>query len=127
MSKPIKVLCIASHADTWNSLRPEVETFVGVHKAGIAVEMLIESDSIFRPHVEENGIIVHDSFIEKKFDRAAVKRLSALIDERQIDILHMFNNRAIVNGLRAARGRPVKCVTYRGQPATSVVSTPFVI
>ncbi|MFK8014566.1 MAG: glycosyltransferase [Gammaproteobacteria bacterium] len=115
MSDPIKVLCIANHGDTWNSVRPEAEIFVGAQKAGISVEMLIDRDSVYRPRLEEHGIVIHESFIKKKFDREAVRQLGALIDDRRIDILHMFNNPAIVTGLRAARGRKVKCVTYRGQ------------
>lgn len=115
MNKKIKVLCISSHNDTWNSLRPEAEIFVGCQRAGINVEMLIEGDSVYRPRLEEHGIVVHDSFIQRKFDRQAVRRLGKLIDDRGIDILHMFNNPAIVTGLRAARGLNVKCVTYRGQ------------
>jgi glycosyltransferase involved in cell wall biosynthesis len=113
--RKIKVLCISNHGDTWNSVRPEAEIFVGCQRAGIAVEMLIDGDSVYRSRLEEHGIVVHDSFIHKKFDRHAVRRLGQLIDDREIDILHMFNNPAIVTGLRAARGRRVKCVTYRGQ------------
>ncbi len=115
MSASPRVLCISNHGDTWNSIRPEAEIFVGCKQAGIEVEMLIDSDSVYRPRLEEHGIVVHNSFIKKKFDRAAVAQLRQLIDERHIDILHMFNNPAIVTGLRAARGRKVKCVTYRGQ------------
>jgi glycosyltransferase involved in cell wall biosynthesis len=33
-------------------------------------------------------------------------------EDRQI--LHLFNNKAIINGLRAAKGLPVKVLTYRG-------------
>ncbi|MEO1573678.1 MAG: glycosyltransferase family 4 protein [Pseudomonadota bacterium] len=110
-----RVLCVTSHGDTLNSIRPEAEIFVGCQKAGIDVEMLVEADSLYRPRLEEHGIAVHDTFIERKFDRHAVQRLQALVRERRIDILHLFNNKAIVTGIRAARGLPVKVVTYRGQ------------
>lgn len=115
MSDAPRVLCVTSHGDTINSIRPEAEIFVGCSKAGIDVEMLVEGDSPYRPRLEEHGIAVHDTFITQKFDRQAVRRLRALIDKRRIDILHLFNNKAIVTGLRAARGHSVKVVTYRGQ------------
>lgn len=115
MSDAPRVLCVTSHGDTLNSIRPEAEIFVGCSKAGIPVEMLVEGDSLYRPRLEAHGIVVHNTFIRDKFDRHAVRRLRALIDERRIDIVHLFNNKAIVTGLRAARGHRVKVVTYRGQ------------
>ena len=115
MNASPRVLCVTSHGDTMNAIRPEAEIFVGCQQAGIHVEMLVEGDSLYRPRLETHGIVVHDSFITKKFDRRAARRLRELIDARRIDVLHLFNNKAIVTGLRAARGSRVHVVTYRGQ------------
>jgi len=50
----------------------------------------------------------------KKFERAAVRRIRKELLTGQYDLLHLFNNKAIVNGIRAAKGLPVKVLTYRG-------------
>ncbi|MEM6638491.1 MAG: glycosyltransferase family 4 protein [Pseudomonadota bacterium] len=115
MTAEPRVLCVTSHADTLNSIRPEAEVFIGCRQAGLHVEALIESDSCYADAFRRAGITVHPNFIERKFDRTAVARLRSLLQSRAINVLHLFNNKAIVTGLRAARGLPVKVVTYRGQ------------
>ena len=45
---------------------------------------------------------------------AAFARLRAELSQGGYDILHVFGNRALRNGLLAARGLPVRLVAYRG-------------
>jgi len=52
--------------------------------------------------------------IAHRYDRRAIAKLRAEIAAFEPDILHLFNNRGVLNGLRAARGSDTKIVAYRG-------------
>ena len=44
---------------------------------------------------------------EKKFSRSEICRIREILIQENIDILHLFNSRAIINGIRDAKGLPV--------------------
>jgi glycosyltransferase involved in cell wall biosynthesis len=105
-SDAMKILWITSHADTLNSIRPEAETLIGLARRG---------DSIYRQPMEAAGVRVIDFVPRGKFRRRESRYIRTHLIEGRHDILHLFNNRAIANGVRAARELPVKVITYRGQ------------
>jgi glycosyltransferase involved in cell wall biosynthesis len=111
----MKALWITSHSDTLNSIRPEAETLIGLANAGVTCEIMTQGDSAYRQCMEAAGIRVIDYVPRRKFSSAAVRAIRRALTEGGHDILHLFNNKAIANGVRAARGLPVKVVTYRGQ------------
>ena len=81
---------------------------------GFDIWVMTYEDTEHRLEFEQAGINIIDFHPEKKFNRQEVRRIRKAIIENEIDILHLFNNRAIVNGILAARGLPVKVVLYRG-------------
>jgi glycosyltransferase involved in cell wall biosynthesis len=64
--------------------------------------------------LEKAGINLLDITIDKNYDRESINTLRTLLTGRNYDILHVFNNRALSNGIFAARGLPVKLIAYRG-------------
>jgi len=52
--------------------------------------------------------------IAKRFDAVAIERLRREIADFEPDILHLFNNRAVLNGLHASRGCNARIIAYRG-------------
>ena len=111
----MKVLWITSHADTINSIRPEAETLIGLARAGVDCAIMTQGDSAYRDRMEAAGIRVIDYVPRKKFscrDAAIIRRE---LEAGNYDLLHLFNNKAIANGVLASRGLPVKVVSYRGQ------------
>ena len=60
------------------------------------------------------GVTVFDLSFKGQIDREAIAKLRAELERGSYDILHLFSNRALQNGLIAARGLPVRIVTYRG-------------
>lgn len=106
---PIRSLCVTSGAD-----RPTTATFIGLHKMGVDIEVVCPSDKPNFGVLQEAGVAVTDLTISKNIDKAAIAVLRARLIEGQFDILHAFNSRALTNGLRAARGLPVKIIAYRG-------------
>ncbi len=111
----MKALCITSQSDTLNSIRPEAETLIGLARAGVEMSVMTQGDSVYAGPMREAGIRVVDFVPEKKFDRSAVRFIREDLVAHRHDILHLFNNKAIANGLIAARDSSVKVITYRGQ------------
>ncbi len=111
----MKILWITSHSDTLNSIRPEAETLIGLARKGVECEIMTEGDSLYRNAMEAEGVRVIDYVPRKKFGRRDARFIRRHLLEGHHDILHLFNNKAIANGVRAARGLPVKVISYRGQ------------
>jgi L-malate glycosyltransferase len=111
----MKLLIISSYTDTWNSVRPEAEIFIGLAKLGVDVTLMTEGDAEYVARFKENGVKIVDFHPKKKFQWSAIKRIRAELKNGQYDALYMFNNKAITNGLFAAIGLPVKTISYRGQ------------
>jgi glycosyltransferase involved in cell wall biosynthesis len=108
MKQPIKALCITEDPD-----RPTTATFVGLKDAGVDVTVICPAGER-RAWLEQRGVRVLDVPLRKRFDREAVRRLRAELEQGRYDILHLFSNKALQNGLAGSRGLPVKVVAYRG-------------
>lgn len=105
----MRVLCITSFSD-----RPETETFIGLKQAGVVLEVMCPSSAPFFKYLKESGIKIIDFSLKSRIDLRAVRRIRKRIRQRQIDIVHAFNNSAVSNSILAATGLPVKFVAYRG-------------
>ncbi|NJO87201.1 MAG: hypothetical protein HC821_04180 [Lewinella sp.] len=109
------VLIISSYTSPLNAVRPEGRLFVGlVQDHGWQVSLMTQDGGPYTAEMKAAGVRIIDFHPEKKWSRAAVARIKAELEEGRYDLLHLYNNIAIVNGLRAARGLSVKVVTYRG-------------
>jgi glycosyltransferase involved in cell wall biosynthesis len=111
----MKLLIISSYTDTWNSVRPEAEIFIGLVKLGVDVTLMTEGSAEYVPRFREHGVKIIDFHPNKKFQWSAIKTIRAELKRSGYDALYMFNNKAITNGLFAAIGLPVKTISYRGQ------------
>jgi glycosyltransferase involved in cell wall biosynthesis len=108
MTERIKALCITEDPD-----RPTTATFAGLKDAGVDVTVICPPGER-RDWLQANGVRVLDLPLRKRFDREAVRRLRAELTAGRYDLLHLFSNKALQNGLAASRGLPVKIVAYRG-------------
>ena len=111
----MKALWITSHKDTLNSIRPEAETLIGLARVGVQMEVMTQAESPYRAAMEDAGVEIIDVVPDHKLDLATARIIRDRLRDGGHDILHLFNNKAITNGLLAARGLPVKVITYRGQ------------
>ncbi|HEX5049759.1 MAG TPA: glycosyltransferase family 4 protein [Gammaproteobacteria bacterium] len=107
-ARPIKTLCITEDPD-----RPTAATFVGLHAAGVDVTVVCPPGRA-RTMLAEAGVRLLDLPLSGGRDRAGRAALRAELEGGRYDILHVFGNRGVQNGLAAARGLPVKIVAYRG-------------
>jgi glycosyltransferase involved in cell wall biosynthesis len=108
MKAPIKALCITEDPD-----RPTTAMFVGLKNAGVDVTVVCPHGER-REWLESQGVRILDLPLRKRFDRDAVGRLRTELAQGRYDVLHLFSNKALQNGLAASRGLAVKIVAYRG-------------
>ena len=120
MSSRLTVLCITEQPD-----RPEAETFIGLKNEGVDVHVLCSPKGRQYPRLVEAGLPVTPFEIERRYDRKSVDRIRSELEKRRYDVIHLFNNKAVLHGLMASRGYPVKVVVYRGIVGNVSVLSPF--
>jgi glycosyltransferase involved in cell wall biosynthesis len=111
--KPIKVLAISDYRE-FHSVRPEAEIFIGLKKAGLDVHVMTYEECEYGRRFKDAGIKVIDFHPEEKFNKKEQAFIRKVFVEEQYDVVHLFNSRAIINGLKAAKGLKTKVVLYRG-------------
>lgn len=111
-----KVLFITNYdkPGTHNT-RPEAEMILGVKRAGLDVEVMTPRRCYWGERLADAGIPIHDFRPRRKFSLSAILRIRRVLREGRHDIVHLFNNPAILNGVVASIGLPVRVITYRGQ------------
>jgi L-malate glycosyltransferase len=116
-SKVINMLAVTHHSrENINPIRPEASQVIGLHLSGkVKVTALCNPNSTLIPFYEQHGIEVLTDPLDKKLSLSTIRKIRQLIHEKNIDILHLFNNIACSNGATAAIGTNVKVIAYRGQ------------
>ncbi|GAB7219004.1 glycosyltransferase family 4 protein [Vibrio comitans] len=117
MKNKIKLLAVTHHdKKNINPIRPEASQIIGLHRSGeVDVLVLCNPGSILIPYFEKEGIEVLTDPLEKKLSISTVLNIRKLIKNRDVDVLHLFNNIACSNGATAAIGTRCKVIAYRGQ------------
>jgi len=110
---PIRVLVISDYR-SFHTVRPEAEIFIALAKKGLEITVMTFGDSAYVQLFREVGIDVIEFHPTKKLDRQEILTIKEVLIKKKIDVLHLFNSRAIINGIQAAKNLPVKIVLYRG-------------
>lgn len=113
MERKIKVLVISDYRDTV-AVRPEAEIFIRLQSLGVDVTVMTYENAEYIKKFEANGIKIIPFHPEKKLSRKTVKFIRQELLKGKYDILHLFNSKGIINGLKAAKKIPVKVVLFRG-------------
>lgn len=109
----MRILVISDYR-SFHTVRPEAEIFIGLAKKGIDVIIMTYAESEYAQSFQKAGIKVIDFHPEKKLDKKEIERIKQCLMNEKIDIIHLFNSKAIINGIQAAKNLPVKIVLYRG-------------
>lgn len=109
----INVLVISNYTD-YHSTRPEAKIFMGLAELGFNIHVMTYPDTQMQKDFEKVGIKVIPFHPKRKGEKSEVKRVHDYLVDNKIDILHLFNSRAIQTGIKAAKKLPVKVVLYRG-------------
>ncbi|MDJ0708851.1 MAG: glycosyltransferase family 4 protein [Woeseiaceae bacterium] len=105
----IRSLCITEDCD-----RPSIETFIGMHNAGIEVTVVVPADHPNNKMLQDAGVPTVDIRLPTNFNKDGIAALREELVRGRYHIMHTYNNKAVSNGLRACKGLPVKVVCYRG-------------
>ena len=105
----IRVLGITGDPD-----RPTVATFIGLRSAGIDLCAVRTPSEAVNEALHAAGVPLLDIPVDRRAAATGARRLRSELQRGRYDILHLFGNRALENGLRASRGLPVRIVAYRG-------------
>lgn len=108
-----RILVISNYRG-FHTVRPEAEMFIGLAQYGFQIHIMTYEDSDYTERFREAGIQVINFHPEKKLSGAEIRFIRDYLTSNRIDILHLFNNAAIINGIQAAKNLPVKVMLYRG-------------
>lgn len=111
----LKVLFIGRYDIALHNIRPEAEMIIGLKERGVDVEVMTAKSCEYARRMQACGIKIHDHVPERKFSATSVRYVRRVLREGNHNVIHLFNNKAIVAGVLASAGLPVKVVTYRGQ------------
>ncbi len=109
-----KVLVISSYAGSKVAVRPEAEMVLQLKQAGIDLDVMTPPRGPYIGRFQEAGIHIHPYKPERKFSLKEIRHIRSILRQGQYDIVHVFNNRAVVNTVMASLGLPVRIMTYRG-------------
>jgi glycosyltransferase involved in cell wall biosynthesis len=109
----LKVLVISDYRDTV-SVRPEAELFIGLARKGVEVTIMTYSEAVYVEKFKAAGIKVIDFHPRYKADKKEIAFIKEELKTGGHHVMHLFNGKAIVTGLQAAKGVKVKVVLYRG-------------
>lgn len=111
----LRVLCVTSHLGSLNNVRPEAAWMAGMPRAGVQMTIMTQEDSVCVEQMRAGGCEIVPFDIGRKFSIRSIRKIRQVLREGEHHVIHLFNNKAIVNGLVASIGLPVKVITYRGQ------------
>ena len=112
----MKILVLAKY-DQFHTVRPEAEIFISLSKIGYQITIMTKADYPYAKLFEKAGIKVIDFEAEKKLNNKEVNFIKNELNNGNYDVMHMFNNISMVNGLAAAKNIKITCVLYRGYSA----------
>lgn len=110
----LKVLIVSSYDHSPSSVRSEGEMILGLKRAGLDIEVMTQANCAYGRRFREAGIPVIDHHPHQKIQWSTIRLMRRTLRTGKHDILHLFNSKAIGNGVWAAAGLPVKVITYRG-------------
>ncbi len=109
----MKILVVSNYRGL-HTCRPEAEIFIGLKKLGHDITVMTYPDAVYIERFRENGIKVIPKHPTKRYDPSFIQFLREELLNGSYDILQLYNNKAISNGLRSAKHIDVKVVIYRG-------------
>lgn len=80
----------------------------------VQVDVVSPTDYYYPQVFRQTGMRVFDKHPASKFSVSSIRQLRQLIKDEQYDVVELFNSKAIINGIWATIGLPVKVVLYRG-------------
>ena len=109
----MKILVVSNYRGL-HTCRPEAEIFIGLKKMGFDITIMTYPDAVYIERFRAHGIHVIPNHPTKRYDPVFIHFLREELRRGSYDILQLYNNKAISNGLRGAKNLDIKVVGYRG-------------
>jgi len=110
----IKLLVITPTNKSVSNHMAEAEMWIGLKKQGIEIDLITHGNSYFANKFKKEGIHVIDHYPSKKVSLESIKLIKDVLKKGKYDILHLTKGHGLSNGVLAAKGIPVKVITYIG-------------
>ncbi len=107
------ILVVSDYANIV-SARPEAELFISLHHRGWKLVMLVPNTSPWLTRFMDEGMIVEPYDIKGRSHPEEVQRIKSVLAHFNVSLMLLFNNRAVVNGVKAAQKHSVRVIVYRG-------------
>ena len=107
------VLVISDYANIV-SARPEAELFISLHHRGHKLVLLVPENSPWVSRFQAEGMTIETYKIKGRKHPDEIVFIRFCIDKYSASSILLFNNRAVVNGIKAAADKSLKVVVYRG-------------
>ncbi|MFK8030121.1 MAG: glycosyltransferase family 4 protein [Gammaproteobacteria bacterium] len=104
---------------------PETHQLIGLAKRGVDMTILHGADAPNVALIEASGVPHKVLELNSRWDKKATRFIRQEILDTDPDIIHMFTNRAVQNGLRASRGLRPRLLAYRGIAGVEKVHDPI--
>ena len=110
------LLVISNYQDNLNVVRPEGRWFVTLARDyNYRVTLMTRTENAaYLDELRSAGVRIIDWHPASKFGAADKQRISDELRGGDYNLLHLFNNKSIYAGIRAAKNWPGKVLTYRG-------------
>lgn len=116
----MRVLAISPSGDL-----PETRQLIGLAERGVDMTVLHGAQAPNWQLFEQAGVRHKVCELNSRWDKRATRFIRQEIIDTDPDIIHMFTNRAVQNGLRASRGLPPRLLAYRGIAGVEKVHDPI--
>lgn len=113
MKPPIRILVISNYS-FFSSTRPEASIFLGLKQLGVDITIMTNGSCEHAENFRKAGINVIDFMPDKKISSKAIKTIKDELVKGNYNALLLYNSKAIINGIKAAKHLPVKVILYRG-------------
>lgn len=113
----MKKILVISNYRGYHTARPEAEIFIGLAELGFDITIMTYADAEYIQRFLDVGIRVIPEHPDKKRDIEFIRTLKKELLAGKYDILHIFNNKAIRNGVKAAKNIDIHVIIYRGASA----------
>ena len=110
----MNILVCTSADSSLNSIRPELEIYISLAKAGHNITLITHHNEQYSERIKQHGITLIEKPVTRKICIKSVKLIRDTIKNKKIDIVYATNSKAIPNAALACIGLPVKLVIYRG-------------
>ena len=110
----MNILVCTSSNSSYNSIRPELEIYLSMAKAGHQLTLITHKNDNFQSRFTEQGIEVIHQPVTKKISLSSIRLIRRTIKNKSIDIVFATNSKSIPNAAFACLGLSAKLVAYRG-------------